>query len=267
MLESLFKKYAKEIEEKKLEILVADNDSTDDTLQKIEKIKNIQIIKNGGNVGFAKGNNTAVQHAKGDVLLFINPDTKFIEGDIFSLLDEFQDEKVGVVGGKIISWNNKNEYSCGKFYNAFHTFLLSVGLEEQLGVRFSPDKKQEVDFVSGAFFAIRKDLFEKLHGFDENYFMYIEDCDLCFRVNKSGYKILFCPSATIQHMGQGSSNRTFAIVNIYKGLLYFNKKRINYFSYAFVWTLLKSKALALVVIGKILNNKYLVESYSQALKV
>ncbi len=263
LLSGIIKKFSTELENKDLEIIVADNLSLDDTLKKVEKFRDkIKIVQNGGNFGYAKGNNLATKKASGEVLIFMNPDAKFIGGDIFSLVSKFENEKIGIVGGKIMALSGKPELSCGKFYKVFNTFLLALGLEEKFGVRFSPKKERSVDFVSGAFLAIRRSLFEKLNGFDENYFMYVEDSDLCYRTKKAGFITLFSPLATIQHVGQGSSNRNFAVINIYKGLMYFNRKNGNYFSYNLVRLILISKAKLLVKMGKILNNKYLTDTYS-----
>lgn len=264
LLESITTRYEKVIQKMELEVLVADNASTDNTVNLAEKFKNVKVVENGDNFGFAKGNNLAAKKALGDILVFINPDAKFTDGDIFDMTEVLKDHKVGVVGGNILNYNGGRELSCGKFYNLLNTLLLSIGLEEAVGVRFAPKKEQEVDFVSGAFLAIRRELFEKLNGFDEHYFMYIEDSDLCFRVKKAGFSVVFSPKATIQHVGQGSSNRTFAIVNIYKGLLYFNKKHMGSFSYIMVKFALRIKAILLVMLGKVSHNKYLVTTYEQA---
>lgn len=266
LLGALISQYAQELKDKQLEIIIADNDSKDDTVKRAKEFKGIKVIENGGNVGFAKGNNLAARNAQGDILLFLNPDTKIVEGDIFTLTDLFNDELVGVVGGKILNYSGGRELSCGKTYNWFNVFLLALGVEEMLGVRFAPSKEQDVDHVSGAFFAIRRLLFEKLNGFDDHYFMYIEDADLCFRVKKAGSKVLFSPNATIQHKGQGSSNRTFAVVQIYKGLLYFNKKHMGVLSYGIVKFFLMLKAITLVIYGRISNNLYLTTTYEEALK-
>ena len=265
LLESLVKKYTKEIQNKKLEIIVADNESLDDTVDialKFEKF--IKLQKNGGNFGYAKGNNLAAKKASGEFILFLNPDAKLIGGDLFDLLQIFDDEKTGVVGGKIVSFSGQEELSCGRFYTPLNVFFLALGLEEKLGRRYSPKKQKIVDFVSGGFLIIEKKLFERLNGFDENYFMYIEDSDICYQVKKKGLKVVFSDKATIQHEGQGSSNRTFAVVNIYKGLVYFNKKNLGKVSYFFTRKILESKALFLVLVGKIMNNKYLVETYGEA---
>lgn len=267
LIQSLIRKHLYEIKNNEIEIIIADNNSLDDTLEKAKKHKDlVKVISNGGNVGYAKGNNLASKKAKGEFLLFLNPDAKLIKGDLLDVLSCFDDKKVGIVGGEIMSLDGKREFSCGSFYNPLNTFFLSLGLEEKLGVRYAPKKEQRVGFVSGGFLFIRKSLFEQINGFDENYFMYIEDSELCYQVKKRGYKTVFTNKATIQHVGQGSSNRTFAIVNIYKGLVYFNKKNGGIVSFILVKYMLKLKALFLVLIGKIMNNKYLTDTYREALR-
>lgn len=267
LLESLKIKFQEKITNGQLEIIVGDNDSKDKTGEITQKYNFAKFVENGGNFGFAKGNNLAAKKAEGDVLIFINPDAKFVEGDLFKMISEFDDERVGIVGGKILSYEGKREFSCGKFYNWFNTLLLSLGLEEKMGVRFAPEKKTEVDFVSGAFLAIRRNLFEKLSGFDDKIFMYIEDSELCFRVKKERLKVVFSPLAAIQHLGQGSSNRTFAVINIYKGLVYFQKKHKNFVSLFFVRLILGVKAFVLFLLGMVINNNYLKNTYGEAIKV
>ena len=267
LIQSLNKKYSEQLKRKEIEIIIADNESLDGTLNKAQKYKDdVKIISNGGNFGYAKGNNLAFKKANGEYILFLNPDAKLYHGDLLEVLNLFDDEKVGVVGGRIISLDGKKELSCGKFYNPFNTLMLALGLENVIGLRFSPEREKKVDFVSGGFMFVRRKVFESINGFDENYFMYIEDSDLCYQVRKRGFVVKFSPKATIQHVGQGSSNRTFAIVNIYKGLLYFNKKNLGSVARLIVKIILSIKAILLVLVGKIMNNKYLETTYNEALK-
>lgn len=269
LLNSLFVKFGSQLKDGEYEIIVVDNNSTDATLDIIEKNfdKKVHLFKNTENSGFAKGINIGSKIAKGSYLLFVNPDAEVIDGEVSSLLSVFNmHERAGVVGGRILNWQGKDELSAGKFYTFKNTFLLSLGLEEVLRVRFSPKKIQKVDFVSGGFMMVKKDVFEKFGGLDENLFMYIEDMEFCYRIKKKGLETYFCPGLTIRHIGQGSSDKSFAIVNIYKGLLYFHKKHMGFLSFVFVAVLLKTKALTLVILGKLMNNKYLSSTYVKALK-
>lgn len=268
LLANLTSRYTKEIKAKRLQILIADNNSQDDTEKQVKKFSDlVTFTQNGGNLGYAAGNNKASEKATGDILVILNPDTKLTDGDIMNIEEEFKNEKAGIVGGKIINWDSGRELSCGKFYTLLNVFLLCLGLEEKLGVRFAPIRKTKVDFVSGAFLAIKTELYQRLGGFDEHFFMYIEDQELCYRVKQEGLEVMYSPFATLQHMGQGSSNRTFAVVNIYKGLYYFHKKHMGNLSAFLVKTLLKTKAFILVNLGRVIHNQYLVKTYEEAYKV
>jgi GT2 family glycosyltransferase len=127
------------------------------------------------------------------------------------------------------------------------------------------DKEQETDWVSGGFMVVRSDIFKKVKGFDEHIFMYTEDMELCYRVKKAGYKIYYVPSSTVRHEGQGSSDRSFAVINIYKGIKYFYKKHRSSPAYILVRILLLIKASLAIIIGFMTGNKKLVTTYIQAL--
>lgn len=269
LFNSLLKNLEKYLESGFVEIILVDNSSEDDTSEKIKKLggSKVKLIQNNKNTGFAAGINLGAKNSSGEFLIFINPDAEYKENDIGSAINMFEnDSKIGIIGGAILTKEGKYEKSAGKFIKTFEVFLLLLGLDETLGVRFSPRKTREVDFVSGGFMIVRKKLFEELSGFDEDFFMYIEDMELCYRVKKNGYKVMFNPEIQIVHEGQGSSSRGFAIKMFFRGLLIFQKKHGNIFSYYLVKFMLTLKASLLELIGKIFNNKYLVDAYSKALE-
>ncbi len=251
------------------EVIVVDNSSTDDTLDKLEPFKNeITVNRNEKNLGFAAGINEGSKTAKAEYILFINPDTKFDKGNIDDLVSVFEKfGNAGVVGGKLFDRNGKAEKSAGQFFGLIQIILMSLGLDELLGIRTSPDVIKKVDFVSGGFMIVKKEVFEKLNGFDENFFMYVEDVDFCKRAKKMGYLTYFTPEVSLLHLSHGSSSRSFAIENIYKGLLCYSKKHGNVLSYNLIRLVLKLKAALLVIIGTIFNNSYLVDTYLKALRV
>lgn len=263
------------------EIIIIDNNSKDDSVEKLKKIQqntrvqskdtpkvSVRIIENSENFGFSKGINIGAGEAMGEYLLIINPDTEWKSGSVGDFGSVFEnDTSVGAIGGKILTKDGNAEKSAGRFLKTSEVFFTTLGLDETLGVRYSPNTRQEVDFVSGGFVAVRRDLFERLGGFDENLFIYVEDMEFCFRVKKEGFKVLFDPSTEIIHESHGSSNRSFAIQNIYKGILYFHKKHGSPLSYLMVKSMLMTKAGLLVLIGKIMNNKYLINTYSELYKI
>ena len=124
------------------EVIIADNASIDNTIAIIKKIEHkINFVSNGGNFGFAKGINLGTKHAKGEYFLFINPDAEFKEGSVMNMLSVFEsDDRVGVVGGKLLDSLGKPEKSAGKFFGLLASILIAFGLDEKFGVRFSPNK-------------------------------------------------------------------------------------------------------------------------------
>lgn len=262
-LESLYKQIAG----LNFEVIVVDNnpDRVSSEMLK-DKFKKVKVISEGVNLGFAKGINKGVGTAKGEYLLFLNPDTKFIDGTLKEMAKTLEEnEKIGVLGGAMENTDGTIQRSCGNFYNLNSVFLMLFGGDRGELLKFRPDKLKEVDWVSGGFMLIRRDLFEKAGGFDEAFFMYIEDMELCYRVKKSGYKIFFYPGIKVAHVGQGSTNRSFAIINIYQNLPYFYKKHRQYWEYLVLKLLLIFKALSAIIIGIICGNSYLRNTYSKAL--
>jgi GT2 family glycosyltransferase len=250
------------------EILVVDNASNDDTVKIAKRFEEVRVVETGKNLGFAKGNNYGAEKAKGNFLLFINPDTLFNKGNLTDFLKHFKEnEKIGIIGGKMIGYDKKPEKSAGKFFNFLATIFVVLGLDEKTGVRFSPNKFSKVDFVSGGFMMVRTDIFRKLNGFDENFFMYVEDMELCFRAKKMEFFTYFSPEIEISHSGQGSSNRSFAVVNILKGIIYFYRKHKSGLEFQLIRLLIKSKALSIYILGKLTNNSYYINTYSEVLKV
>ena len=141
-----------------------------------------------------------------------------------------------------------------------------IGSERFGLLRKSPKNIERVDWVSGACLMIGKSVFDQLKGFDENFFMYIEDMELCFRANKLGFLTYFYPDIKIIHKELGSSNRSFAIIHIYKGLLYFYSKHKGYFQYIIAKVMLEVKAKVGIVVGFLIGNSSLKKTYIEAIK-
>lgn len=271
-MESLYSSYKKQFEEKEFEYIIVDNHSEDDSAkilsQAVKKYQGFSLIESPENNGFGAGNNVGSKHAKGEYLLFLNNDTE-IHGDGISQMVEFLDKhpEVGIVGGELKNFDGTPQSSVGKFFRLIPVLLLLLGMQRFGVTDKNPATISEVEWVKGALLMIRKDLFEKLHGFDEKIFMYTEDMELCYRASKLGVKIYFYPTDGILHKDQGSSNRTFAIVNIYKGILYFYKKHMPVWQVGIIRSLMICKATILVIAGKIVHNTYLSSTYAQALTV
>jgi GT2 family glycosyltransferase len=249
------------------EILLIDNGSEKDDVLNLKRIKknNLKFIQSSENLGFARGCNLAAKSASGKVLLFLNSDTKINQGLIEMAEQLLKENSVGILGGKIISDNGEVEKSAGKFYNLWQLFLMLIGGQRMGLDRFAPEEFKKVDFVSGGFMMIKKEVFEKLSGFDEDYFMYLEDMDLCIRALKNKFETYYFPNSSVIHKQHGSSNRQFAIVNIYKSLLTFYRKNTNKLEYNIAKTMLYLKALVSYCVGLLLGKKGLAETYKEVL--
>lgn len=268
-LTSLYNSYKEQFERNLFELLIVDNFSQDNSVTLLEKeiktkkYKNVYILSHKENNGFGGGNNFGERAAKGDVLLFLNNDTivgKGIEAMLSFLLDH---EEIGIVGGVLKSPNGRSQHSFDKFYDIFGIFLLLLGVQRVQ--KQNVQNPQQVDWVKGACLMVSKALFEKAGGFDEGIFMYTEDMEFCYRIHNMKKDVWVFPDVAIFHKDQGSSNRTFAIVQIYQGILYFYKKHRSYFEYLVVKLLLQTKAYILVLLGKLIKNNYLVSTYEKAL--
>lgn len=243
------------------EVIVLDNASSDGSSEMVKKeFGQVVSIEQQENVGFAKGVNTASKKAKGEYLLLVNSDTQILEGSIGEMVDYMQkNEKAGVLGGRLQDSHGTVEKSFGGFPT-----LLSV-LFDQKKVDEAVVGERNVDWVNGGFMLLRKSLFVKLGGFDERFFMYVEDMDFCYRVKKEGYLVVWLPQALVTHVGQGSSNRSFAIQHIFLGLIYFFKKHKNAVEYMLIRVLLIAKACVAIFVGLLFGKKELRNTYTKAL--
>lgn len=283
-LKSVLNHFHSEINEEKYEIVILDNASEDKTIYKIAqffkredvarlnaKIKladNIYIVRLPHNTGFAAGQNKIASYARASHILFINPDSVLSEVDFEAIFDLFKsNERIKIIGGKIIAKNGMTELSAGKFLTFFNSFFLIFGFERQMKLRFSPYHPTFVDYVSGGFMFVEKKAFQNMGGFDEKLFMYVEDMELCYRAKKLGYLTYFTPHSVLTHEGQGSSSRSYAVVFIYKGLLYFSRKHNSAISYIILKSLLKLKAGILMLAGKLIGSSYLHKTYEEAYRV
>lgn len=270
-IDSIFTHYKKFIDSKEIEIVLVDNNSTDASMDGFRKkswSSEIQLIQNKENYGFSKGCNIGAAHAKGSYLLFLNSDTVVEDAKLLQMQNFLeQHTEIGIIGGKLKNNDGSYQASAGVFYTLPRVFLLLLGFERLGKLRYSPHEGRYVDWVSGAMLMVEKAFFEKVGGFDENLFMYMEDMELCYRVKKAKKEVYFYSDCIVEHVSHGSSNRGFAIIQIYKGLLYFYKKHQNFIEYSVVKSLLVVKAEILIILGSILLRKSVVDTYKKALAV
>ena len=204
-------------------IIVVDNASIDGSVELAESRAapsplEMVVIRNAENLGFAAACNLGAERADQDFLLFLNPDACLYPDTLPKAMDFFNlpdSVDVGIVGIQLIDEYGNVAKSCSRFPSLSIFFAQALGLNRvqiakhltQAMVEWDHNNTREVDQVIGAFFLIRRSLFEKLSGFDERYFVYFEEVDLSFRARKSGYRSLYLADAQAFHAGGGTSRQ------------------------------------------------------------
>lgn len=254
------------------EMIIVDNESKDGSVEMLKnlvaKVQNLELIQNKTNVGFGKANNQGVKQARGKYVLLLNSDTVVLNDAILKLFEFYKknEDEVHFVGGKLLNKDRTSQPSAAHFFSLPIIFGALFLKGDYWGLtRSSPTNLRRVDWVSGACILTKKEHFEKLNGFDENIFIYMEEVDLLYRAKKQGYSTYFYPEAQFIHFGSASSGgKTFPILQVYKGFLFFYRKHRS--SSALFWLrfMLKLKATVAVLIGRVTKNAYLTETYEKA---
>lgn len=199
------------------EIICVDNCSSDNTISKVQKrFPTVRWILNDRNLGFSAANNQGAQIATGEYLLFLNPDTILLEHAVETALGFAKNHSnVGVVGAKLLNEDGSLQPSCSSFPSLwgyflestflYHLFGKSKMLKNGIPVIYKYDRRLQVDIVKGAFFGVRKKVFDDLGGFDENFFMYSEEDDFCYRAQKRGWDTVVIPECEVIHLGGQSA--------------------------------------------------------------
>lgn len=220
------------------------------------------------NKGFGNACNLGSSKAIGKYLLFLNSDTIVHKDSINKCVDYIKSERnIGALGCKILLENGDLDHGCKRgFPDPQNSFYYFIGLDKLFPSikRFGayklsyldPNQIHKVDSVSGAFLLMKKDLFEYIGGFDEDYFMYGEDIDLCFRIKQLGYDIVYYSNTTITHLkGQSGLRRssTKTIYHFYDSMLIFYRKHYlrnyNFSIYIAVYLFVKLKYY-ITILGK-----------------
>ena len=190
------------------EVIVLDNASTDGSVEMIKKkYPWVKLIVSKINTGFSKGNNIAMKQSNNPFILFLNSDCFVEEDSLLKSLKFFKEHPdCGVLGVKLVYENGALQPSAGFLPNPFNTILWIFGIANSFHPRnkFFYKAEKQVGWVTGAFFMIKRQIFEKVGGFDENIFMYMDEVDLCKRVNFGGFKVYFTPSIQVTHLQRSS---------------------------------------------------------------
>jgi GT2 family glycosyltransferase len=259
------------------ELIVVDNGSADDSVTVVKNSKfqipnsKLVMIENKKNLGFGKANNQGMKIAKGKYILLLNSDT-LVENN--------------VLGGMVV-WMNQNPKvgiaSCD-FPTLMRVFswmvIQDIPLVDKLIKPFHPlhhrsfwksakfyEKKKELDWVTGAFLLLRRQVYEQVGFFDKDYFMYTEETDYCFRAKKKGWKVYYLPEWSIKHIGGASGKSWSHVISEYEGVKLFYKKHYPKWQYPLLRILLKIGSLGRIVVHGFLDGREAMKIYAKAFKM
>lgn len=217
-----------------VEVWVVDNGSRDGSREMVqEKFPLVHLLVNQNNPGFAHANNQAVRQACGTYILLLNPDTVVMPGALDQLI-KFMDEtpEAGGAGPQLLNPDRTLQVSCYPRPTLFREFWRMFHLDaiRHFGTypmkQWSLDTIQEVDVLMGACLILRCETFRQVGFLDEDYFIYSEEVDLCYRVQQAGWRLYWVPQAQIVHYG-GQSTQLVAqemFLRLYQGkVIYFRK--------------------------------------------
>jgi GT2 family glycosyltransferase len=204
------------------EVIVSDNGSKDDSVARAKlAFPAARVIENGANLGFAKGCNVGARLATSPLLFFFNPDARAHEGLLKNAVDYFDGHPdVAMCGAKLLNEDGTIAESCGEFDTWWQAFLrssawgeLPIFRPQSNGYRlrrWDYASERDVDLVVGAAMFIRADVFRRLGGFDERFFLYHEEIDFAHRVRDAGLRVVYLPQCVVTHAGEaGGSKKTW----------------------------------------------------------
>lgn len=220
-----------------LSVIIVDNDSTDDSLAQVGKLKKLPfqllIVRNHNNRGFGAACNQGVRLAKNsDFLLFLNPDAAICTetlNRVSSYMISSDASDVGICGVQLFDESGNVSRSCSRFPSVIVFLAQAIGLDRifpRLGHfmgEWTHESTRFVDQVIGAFFVVRQNVFEQLCGFDERFFVYFEELDFSFRSHQAGWNTVYLAEAQAFHAGGGTSNQVKA-----RRLFYSLRSRLLY---------------------------------------
>ena len=222
------------------EVWVVDNKSKDDTVAMVrEKFPQVELIASEENLGFAGGNNCAIPHCTGEYVLLLNPDTE-VKPDALNELVAFMDEnpEAGAAGSRLLNADETLQPSCHPRPTLSREFWRMFYLDKFLPYgsynmhKWDVTQPREVDVLMGASLLVRKQILDTVGLLDDGYFMYSEEVDLCYRLQKAGWKLFWVPQSQVVHFWGQSAKQvmTEMFLQLYRAKLRFFRKHYSGFT-------------------------------------
>jgi hypothetical protein len=218
-----------------VETIVVDNASTDGSPEMVrQQFPWVRLIPNRENVGFSRGNNLALALSQARYVLLLNSDARVTAGALTVLVKLADAQpKAGILGAQLLNTDGTFQASHSPFPNLWQEFLILSGLGRALYGRWYPSRGPEIekgpqraDYVDGACLLVRRAAIEQVGGLDDGYFMYAEEVDWCYTMQRAGWEVWYQPEARILHHGGGSSRhrRTQREADLYRSRVRFFRK-------------------------------------------
>ncbi len=268
------------------EVIVVDNNSTDDSVKYLNKFNDnkIHIIENASNVGFGKANNKGIKASKGRYILFLNSDTLLKENVLEPMLNWMDmNPNIGISTCRLLNSDLSLQGTGGYFPTLVRVFswmtIQDVPLVDSVIKPFHPMKEKsftkgtsfyknirQLDWVTGAFMLVRSEVISSIKGFDEDYFMYTEEVDFCYRAKKEGWTVYYNPTWSIIHYGGASGTVTESIRHEFHGVKLFYKKHYSKLSYVLLRLILVIGSLGRIIVFGIKDGRKSAQIYMDVVK-
>lgn len=227
-----------------IEVFVVDNNSGDNSIEYLSQLyPQVHYIANSENIGFGRANNLALSYAKGEYVLFLNPDTIISETTLTECrIAAEENDKIGAIGVRM-------QYSDGHFAlesrralpTPFVSFCKMSGLSSLLPrsrtfaryhlTYLDKEMPTYINIVSGAFLFVKRSILERVGGFDETFFMYGEDIDLSYRIEKAGYRNYYLPTPILHYKGESTTKTSYQYAKVfYDAMVIFYNKHFSHYN-------------------------------------
>ena len=218
------------------DVVVVDNGSTDGSQQMlVEKYPQVRLIQNAGNVGLGKASNQGIEATNGRHVLLLNNDT-LVNAPALDVLVEYLEAhpEAGATAGRLLNPDSSFQSGFAPFSTLLEEFLIVTHIGELLWTGYpshgDAQEIKETGWMSSACLLVRRAAFDQIGLLDEGYFIYGDEADLQYRLNKAGWKVVFLPNSSIVHFGGRSMDRWKRRKMVYRGKMMFYKKNYGFFS-------------------------------------